>query len=573
MSRESGRGARLVELLARLYPWDVDASEDLAHALGFLGSSVSAEAVVRAGYGAALACVPAVVVAVSLVSGWLRLAAGLVGVGLLVALVHAVHTAPHVLATARRTRALGEAPALVSRAVLRMRITPSVESAAAFAADTGTGPLALSLRDHVHRAVGTPGSGLPQFAAEWSEWFGSLRRALLLVESAGSAAAGERERTLDRGMRAVLDGARDEMATFAASLKGPASALYAFGVFLPLALVALLPTVRMTGVATPLLGIVLLYDVLLPAALLAASGWLLVRRPVTFPPPQISRSHPDLPDHDWLPVLAGVLAGVAAAGVSVVVVGSWTGPLAAVGCGLGAALVAHYRPVKAVRDHVSAVEDGLTDALYHVGRRVENGEAVERAIESTATEVAGPTGDVFAAAARRQKQCKASVREAFLGRHGALDTVPSVRARSTATLLALAAREGRPAGSAIVTMADHLEDLSQVEQEARNRIGQVTSTLANTAAVFGPMVAGATVALADGMQTTGQFGAGGGPGTPGLGLAVGVYALVLAGLLTALSTGLARGLDRALVGYRVGWALLTATATYLATVHAAGLLL
>jgi Flp pilus assembly protein TadB len=568
--------------LARLYPWPVEASEELDRSLGFLGTATDSETVVRAGYGAALACAPLIVLGVVLVPTPLGPVVGLCGVAALLGLVHAVHTAPRVLATARRTRALGEAPALVSRAVLRMRITPATESAAAFAAESGQGPLAASLREHVRRAAGNPSSGFSGFTAEWGDWFPALRRALLLVESAGTAPPGERERTLDRGLDAVLDGARDEMAGFAASLQGPATALYAFGVLLPLALVALLPAIGMTGVSVPLAGIVLLYDLLLPGVLLAASLWLLVRRPVTFPPPSISRSHPELPDRAWPPVVAGAVTAAVSGFAGTVLVGPWTGPLAAIGCGTGTVLVVHYRPVKAVRDRVSAVEDGLADALYHVGRRVEEGQAVETAVESAAEEVTDATGQVLADAAHRQRQLKVGVREAFLGEHGALATVPSTRARSTATLLALAAREGRPAGGAIVAMADHLEELATVERDARHRIGQVTSTLANTAAVFAPLVAGATVALADGMTMGGSgassgsgatMTAAGGPGTADLGLAVGLYVLVLAALLTTLSTGLSRGLDRALVGYRVGWALVAATATYLAAFYAAGILL
>jgi Flp pilus assembly protein TadB len=565
-------GETAVRWLARRYPWAVDTSAELDRALGFLSTDVGAETVVRAGYGAGLCLLPVVALALVLAPPSLTLPVAVAGLAGLLGVVHVVHSGPRLLATARRTRALGEAPALVSRAVLRMRISPATETAAAFAAETGEGPLAASLADHVRRAAGHPRSGLTGFATEWREWFPALRRALLLVESAGTAPPGERERTLDRGLQAVLDGARDEMAAFAASLQGPATALYAFGVLLPLALAALLPAVRMTGVATPLSAIVLLYDLLLPAVLLAASGWLLARRPVTFPPPNINRSHPDVPDRLWPALAAAAISAFAGSIFAVTLVASWTGPLVAVGCGVGAFLVVHYRPIKAVRDHVTAVEGGLADALYHVGRRVEEGVAVETAIESAAKEVTDATAAVFADAARRQRQLKVGVREAFLGEHGALATVPSTRARSTATLLALAAREGRPAGGAVVAMADHLEELATVERETRHDIAQVTSTLANTAAVFGPLVAGATIALADGMDISGRLAAAGGPGTAVLGIAVGVYVLLLATILTALATGLSRGLDRALLGYRVGWALLAATATYVTAFFAASLL-
>jgi len=103
-------------------------------------------------------------------------------------------------------------------------------------------------------------------------------------------------------------------------------------------------------------------------------------------------------------------------------------------------------------------------------------------------------------------------------------------------------------------MGEHLRELDAVEAEARRSVEQVTRTLANTAAVFGPLVGGATVALAGAMGSAGPLASGG--TVDGLGLVVvGAYVLVLAAILTALSTGLSRGFDRALVGYRVGLAL------------------
>ena len=163
------------------------------------------------------------------------------------------------------------------------------------------------------------------------------------------------------------------------------------------------------------------------------------------------------------------------------------------------------------------------------------------------------------------------VETAFLGPNGALEAIPSDRVRSSATLIALAAAEGPPAGEAVTAMGEHLRELDAVEAEARRSVEQVTRTLANTAAVFGPLVGGATVALAAAMGSTGPIG--GTVATADLGLAVGAYVLVLAAVLTALATGLTDGLDRSLIGYRVGLAVLAATATYLVAFVGAGLLI
>ncbi|MFC4552775.1 hypothetical protein [Halorussus sp. GCM10023401] len=233
--------------------------------------------------------------------------------------------------------------------------------------------------------------------------------------------------------------------------------------------------------------------------------------------------------------------------------------------------------MKEIRDHARAVEENLTDALYLVGRRVGEGRAVEAAVADAAAEVPGETGEVLADAAGVQRRLRVGVRDAFLGEHGALADVPNPQARSVAELLAVAGREGRPAGRPAVAMADHVDDLRGVEREARRELAQVTGTLRNTAAVFAPLVGGATVALADSTAAKSTISAGTTPAfgdplpTAALGVAVGAYVLLLAAVLTALATGLERGLDRALVGYRVGLAVLSAAATYLAAFVAAGL--
>jgi hypothetical protein len=571
-------------------------SDDLRRALSFLGVAVTphgvpsldAETVVRAGFGAGvlagLLVIPAAL-ACSLLVPALRPAAVPAVPAVALGTTHAVHRLPVWLARIRRTRALGRVTGLFGRAVLRMRIEPSPERSALFAGRTGSGPLADSLADHARRARGTPRSGFAGFAEEWRDWLPAVRRATALIDAAGDAPPGERARTLDRALSAVLDGTHDRLTAFAGEIRGPATGLYAFGVLLPLALLGVLPAARVAGAGVGLVHLVLLYDVLLPVGVLGVSAWLLTRRPVAFPPPRVGRDHPEVPDDARRGLVAAVAGGVLAAGVASAVVADWAVPVAAVGAGVGAGCVVRYRPIKQVRDHARAVETGLDDALYLVGRRVLEGESVETALARVGSELSDETGTVVADASRRSHVLDIGVRAAFVGDLGALRDVPSERASGTAELLALAASEGRPAGEAVVALADHLGDLRRVETDARRELRQVTGTLASTAALFGPLVAGATVALADGMTgaggtaTTalatagdGTAAAAGALATADLGVAVGVYTLLLTVLLTGLSVGLVHGLDRALVGYRVGVALLSATVTFLASVVGAGLL-
>jgi hypothetical protein len=218
--------------------------------------------------------------------------------------------------------------------------------------------------------------------------------------------------------------------------------------------------------------------------------------------------------------------------------------------------------VVGVYGRIRRVEAGLPDALALVGRRVANGRAVETALARAADELDDETGAVLERGVTRQRQLQVGVREAFLGRHGALAAVPSRRLRGSMALVALAGEEGRPAGDALLAMSDHLEDLQRIEAEARHSMDHVCRTLASTGTVFGPLVAGATVGLADSMSG-GDLLPGGGQSLAWLGAPVGLYVLFLAVLLAALSTGLTRGIDRSLVGYRAGRALVAATVTFL----------
>ncbi|MES3517784.1 MAG: type II secretion system protein [Natronomonas sp.] len=465
-----------------------------------------------------------------------------------------------VVAHGRRTRALGEAPDVVGRAVLRVRIAPTTEGAAAFAAEHD-GRLGKSLGGHVRRARGTPRSGLDSFAEAWGETFPALRRSVSLVIAAADAPDGKRERTLDRAMDAVLDGTRNRAADAAESIQGPATALYAFGVLLPLALIGVLPAAGAAGIEATLPLVVFVYDLLLPACVLGVTGWLLANRPVAFPPSPIDRSKHEVPE-GWLrPILAAFVAGTVAS-VLTTPLPRWTTPIAVCGTAAGTGLLVRYRPVIAIRAEAQKVESRLPDGLYLVGRRVADGVAVETAVEEAADELDGPAGVAFSEAARRQKQLRMGIEAALAGDHGPFATVPSRRTDAVADLLGIAAWQGPPAGEALVETAEHLEALREIEQRSRRDLGRVTSTLSNTAAGFGPLVGGSTVALARGVETTDAMG-GSAPPTAGLGIAVGCYVLLLAVVLTVLSVGLARGIDRPTVGYRSGIALLVATATYL----------
>ncbi|MFC7019965.1 MULTISPECIES: type II secretion system protein [Haloarcula] len=569
MSGSTGLLSRVVEPCASAWPWSVDVPPAFRRACDLLQLPVWPASLLAAVYTVATVGTVVGVVLVALGGAQFVAVTGLAALLLSSALALVVRYGVPVVARAKRLRMLSAAPSLVTMLTLGAALWGSSERATEFATRATDRPLADSLAAHARRAAGTPRSGLDAFASQWDESMPALPDAVQRIDRATARPPDERTTTLGSARQCVLEGVRQETSAFAAGLRAPATGLYAFGVLLPLALVSMLPAASAAGVpvGTPLL--VAAYGVVLPAALCLASGWLLCQRPVAFPTAAVPQSHPAVPDGRRRAAGAGIGAS-GAAGAFVHAIGlAWAVPIVVLGAGLGAALVVHHRPARRVRERVTAIERGLPDALTAVADRIDRGQSVEAALADVAETQSGPLTDILQQATERQAVLGVDVETAFLAHRGALATVPSPRTRQTATLLGAAATIGPPAADSLSALGEHLSALRSVERDLRRDLAQVTGTLSNTAALFGPLVAGATVALAGTMGTAGPLG---GPPVESVGLVVGWYVLVLAGVLTALSTGLRYGVDRARVGYRVGTALLSATATYVAAVLATRLI-
>lgn len=519
------------------------------------------------------------------------LVAAIVGVGLGVVLVgpdpivlsigcllgigtgYGAYLIPQALARIERSRALGAAPALVGRIVLGMELTPATEPAVTFATESDDSTLARHLARCCNRTRTEPVSGVEYFGREWGQWFPPLERSLRLVAAAETAPPQRRERTLDRALDTILDGTEEQLAAFVSTIRGPAMGLYAFGVLLPLALIAVLPGATAAGIALSTTMIVLLYNVLLPLGLIGGAVWIVAARPVVFPPPTPTRAHPAVTDRRWPTLIAGIGAGAIAVFAAGQLVGVWAQPVLAIGCGAGTALLVWYRPVITLRNSIRDIESGLPDAACLIGQRVAEGIPVELAIEQVSGEIPGKTGEQFRDVVHRQQRLGVGFEAAVTGRHGVFQSTPSNRIQQLVGFLVSARTMGEPTGEALIEMGDHLGNVAAIERTTRRELASVTDTLQNTAAVFGPLVAGTTISLAERMETTGIEEEIATIDVSVLGTVVGVYVLILSVTLVALASTLAYGFDRATVGYRAGGSMVAASVVFATSYVGAGLVL
>lgn len=504
-------------------------------------------------------------VSLAVATGTDRSAGAGLGIALAALAAYATWYAPSTVETYRRRTAVGAVPEVVAYAVLQARLTPSLERAARFAGTQAGGLLGRDLAA-IGSGEATGRTGWESFAADWSTFDETLPRAVSLLAAGIESAPPARNALLDRALDTALSGSRERVATFATAIRAPATGIYAFGVLLPLAMVGLLPVAASAGVGVSPFAIAVLYDGVIPVGLLAASGWLAARRPAVSRPPSglASLRSPRSPRRT---VLLGVGAGVAAGVVGFVALPTWAIWIVVPGAALGTAAVYWFEPVRERRRRVESIEVGLPDAVSLVGHRLAAGEPLESAVAVVGERTTGETAAVFREGTRVHRRLRVTVPEAFTSPVGALSGFDSSRSETAIALLAAAARNGTAGGETLVDVAGYLRSLDDVEREARRALARTTDTLRQTALVFGPAIAGVTVALATGMGSLGESGQA--VPVPALGVAVGVYVLSLAVLLPALSVVLERGLDGAVVGHRVGVALLTASTVYPVTFLAA----
>ncbi|PSP39016.1 hypothetical protein BRC71_03970 [Halobacteriales archaeon QH_7_65_31] len=258
----------LLSRLAALSPRTFESDDELSNDLELLGIDCAVGTWRQAGDGLAVLSATVGLAVTPLVTGVARsivLAATLL---LAAGTVEGTVRVPRLLAAIVRRRALGGAPWLVCRAAMRLRVTPTLEAAAVAATDSST-VLGRDLAASVRRGRATGAAGFDAFLTRWGE-FSPLRRGVRLLADASRTDAADRPQAIDRALDAVLDGVRERAADDAAELRGPVTAVYAFGVLLPLAFVAALPAASVAGLPVSVPAIVLVYDIVLPVGLLAA---------------------------------------------------------------------------------------------------------------------------------------------------------------------------------------------------------------------------------------------------------------------------------------------------------------
>lgn len=412
---------------------------------------------------------------------------------------------PNSLARRMRFASLGETPEAVNYLAMSLAVRPSLERAVGFAAEHAGATFGAAMRRllwdvHLRRRTRIEDAFIG-LADEWGPWNEDLKRAMYVIVHA--VREGSREgirRALDRARAIAYDGARRRLQDYAASLRGPASALFALGVLLPLIVGSMLPLLSLGTFSPPGLEVVtpaapnpipwiLLLDVAFPAVTFLFAHQVSARRPgLAVSTGRIAKR----------PLLA--LAAVPVPLLVAVVVPIPFGAVLLVGATVALISMAVHRATRAARAEYRRLEElekEFPDALFQLGSRLGEGRGLEDAFLSVAgglerTEV----GALFGRIARTLRIGGGTIEDALFGPRGAVREVRSRVVRATLKMaVEIAAKDPETAGKAILEMSDHLRDLQGVARDLRSELRPTIDAMRATAMVFAPVVLGVTGAL------------------------------------------------------------------------------
>lgn len=421
---------------------------------------------------------------------------------------------------------LGDIPEILSYIIMSMKLVPNLEHAVLFAARNSGRPLATDLKkltwDLNLRIYSSMDDALLSFADLWGRNSEYFKRSLHLIKSS-TAEPDEAQRviTLNRALDISLEGTENLMEAFAEKLKTPSYILYSIFILIPLALVALLPAVTVVGMKPKTSDLVLLYDFVFPLLAAVYSEYILMQRPVAFAPRKIPDTHPDLADirqKKRTAILTGALVCALTAPLGYLLLASGnpggivsTTPLEGyllpalplvIGGTAGLSIYLYFSsfPYKKIRDRIKQMEQEFADSLFVLGRRISEGKAPEEAFAHTARTMEGSKiGEAYEEISMNLLSMRTNLKDAvFDEEFGAFRHVYSERIRNTMLLFTESVHKNHEAaGASIIKLADHLKELSDVEERIRRSLYDVTSTMRTTAAIFAPLIAGITLALSE----------------------------------------------------------------------------
>jgi Flp pilus assembly protein TadB len=505
---------------------------------------------------------------------------------------------PEILAERVKTKSLGRTPEAVNYLVMSMRLSPSLSKAVAFASESTDEPIASGLKkvlwDIYMRKHDTIEESFLAFAFDWGDINEDFKRSLYTLRSSTLERTDEgRARVLDKAQEIILNGTKRRIESFASSLNGPTTVLFALGILLPMIIGAMLPLMALqipTGTSfqtdaetasstTPdlgsALGIIIMMDVLFPIVAFIYAFYILGKRPGTATPPDVkskltNRQGKTIKTISFLLFLGFGLLGIPFLKDYLGVFGSLLGPSPII-IGLGLAIGYYCKTTskyqKKKRDEIKKMEKEFPDALFKLGSRIAEGEPLETALRKVADSMKGTEiAEVFEKISYTITVTRTTPYEAIFGKEfGVLNDLPSRTIKaSMKTVVECVGKDATTAGGIIINVSNYLRDMKKIDHDIKTSLSQTVEMMKSTGILFAPLVMGITVSLY--VLLSKEFASV--PGSIQLlsnevfYLVIGIYLILMVIIITYFSVGIEYGEDKVELRYSLGNAVPIAVLVY-----------
>lgn len=429
---------------------------------------------------------------------------------------YSLYDYPSHYATTFRIKASSEMVLAIIYMTISMRVSPNLENAIDFAAKNLTGALSVDLHqllwDIYLRKYESVSEGLDNFINKWKQDSHEFAESLYLIKTATIENTKRREGVLDEAVSVMLQGTKQRMKEYSHELKTPVMVINALGILLPIIGLVFLP---MMGIFMPNsiqpIFIIIGYNIFLPLLVYWVMSSYLDRRPYGFHHPDIS-NHPKFEtEKKWIyPVLA-ILASVPLIFLGIYnitfseEVFSFNQLLYSLvisfGITLGISiysLVSVWRKIK-IREEIVQIEDEFAEVLFQLGNQITRGVPIETTLKNITPQIKNlKISDFFDKILYNIETFGMTLHQAvFNDKNGAIKEYPSKLIDAVMHAVVEISKRGMVTSSkSMITISTYLKDSKSVEDELKEMLGEVSSTMQMQAILLAPLSSGIVVSLA-----------------------------------------------------------------------------
>ena len=471
--------------------------------------------------------------------------------------------APERLAMRWRLKASSQMVPAILYIVIYMKHTSNFEKAVSFASEHLMPPLSLDFRkifwDVEVGKFSTIKESVDNYLLGWKDYSLEFVEAFHLIESSlYEPDEARRVAVLEKSLQVILDGVYDKMLKYTHEAKAPLTNVYMLGIVLPTLALAILPLAStMMGGAIKWYHVLLIFNVLIPFAVIYLTGKVMAERPGGYGEASLLEKNPLYPkyksnrayvkailiafplfvvgiipllwrytavpiwlgttrDYSWSSLGLGFLGKSGAFGIMTDAAGVVSGPFGSLALlmsllvpfSIGLVFVIVFKDktkdILETRKKYKEVEKEFTSSLFQLGNRIGDGLPAEIAFSKVMDSTKGTaTEGFFRIVNENIQQLGMSLdRALFDPKRGAVVFYPSQMVSTSMKILVESVKKGlQVAARSLMAISDYVKNIKKINERLNDLLADIISDMKSNMTFLAPLLSGIIIGLA-GMITT-----------------------------------------------------------------------